>query len=56
MLYNMSNPPTTGRRVKLYVLNEEHQWADHGTGHISTLYTDDYESQPNIEIRSEENG
>ncbi|VDN10862.1 unnamed protein product [Dibothriocephalus latus] len=30
----------TRRRVKLYMLNEERQWDDKGTGHVSALYTE----------------
>eukprot|EP00794_Sanderia_malayensis_P020324 gene20324-22323_t len=33
----MSN---TRRRVKLYVLNDDRQWDDHGTGHVSPIYVD----------------
>lgn len=31
---------STRRRVKLYVLNEERQWDDKGTGHVSAHYTE----------------
>ncbi len=31
---------STRRRVKLYMLNEERQWDDKGTGHVSALYTE----------------
>ncbi|VDN96123.1 unnamed protein product [Rodentolepis nana] len=38
----MSSPSeaATRRRVKLYMLNEERQWNDKGTGHVSALYND----------------
>ncbi|KAM3178169.1 hypothetical protein ACTXT7_003096 [Hymenolepis weldensis] len=38
----MSSPSeaATRRRVKLYMLNEERQWDDKGTGHVSALYND----------------
>ena len=29
----------TRRRVKLYLLNDEGQWDDRGTGHISCQYS-----------------
>ncbi|VDK36884.1 unnamed protein product [Taenia asiatica] len=35
-----SSEATTRRRVKLYMLNEERQWDDKGTGHVSALYND----------------
>ncbi|VDD81859.1 unnamed protein product [Mesocestoides corti] len=31
---------STRRRVKLYMLNDERQWDDKGTGHVSALYTE----------------
>lgn len=30
----------TRRRVKVYTLNEERQWDDQGTGHVSSAYVD----------------
>lgn len=30
----------TRRRVKLYILNEERQWDDRGTGHVSWGYVE----------------
>ncbi|XP_050981982.1 serine/threonine-protein phosphatase 4 regulatory subunit 3B isoform X2 [Labeo rohita] len=30
----------TRRRVKVYTLNEERQWEDRGTGHVSSAYTE----------------
>ncbi|KAK2896283.1 hypothetical protein Q8A67_010771 [Cirrhinus molitorella] len=30
----------TRRRVKVYTLNEERQWEDRGTGHVSSSYTE----------------
>nr|CUU99186.1 hypothetical transcript [Hymenolepis microstoma] len=35
-----SSEAATRRRVKLYMLNEERQWNDKGTGHVSALYND----------------
>ena len=46
------------RRVKLFVLNSECQWADHGTGHVSAMFTDQ-ENESNgivLLVRSEEDG
>lgn len=31
---------TTRRRVKLYCLNEEREWEDRGTGHVSSVYVE----------------
>ena len=50
----MSN---TRRRVKLYVLNEERQWDDSGTGHVSCMYVDHDKLQGIVLlVRSEEDG
>jgi len=50
----MSN---TRRRVKLYVLNEERQWDDHGTGHVSSMYVDHEKMQGIVLlVRSEDDG
>lgn len=35
-----SSEASTRRRVKLYILNEDRQWDDKGTGHVSALYTE----------------
>ncbi|CAH8469971.1 unnamed protein product [Heterobilharzia americana] len=35
-----SSEASTRRRVKLYMLNDERQWDDKGTGHVSALYTE----------------
>ncbi|XP_065661891.1 serine/threonine-protein phosphatase 4 regulatory subunit 3B isoform X2 [Hydra vulgaris] len=48
------------RRVKLYALNENKQWIDRGTGHVSTLF-DGVDQRTNnkgivLIVRSEENG
>lgn len=53
-LQEMSN---TRRRVKLYVLNEERQWDDHGTGHVSSMYVDHEKMQGIVLlVRSEDDG
>ena len=31
---------STRRRVKLYTLNEDRQWDDRGTGHVSSSYVE----------------
>lgn len=31
---------STRRRVKLYMLNEDRQWDDRGTGHVSSAYVE----------------
>eukprot|EP00795_Rhopilema_esculentum_P003263 gene3263-1591_t len=50
----MSN---TRRRVKLYVLNDERQWDDHGTGHVSSMYVDHEKMQGIVLlVRSEDDG
>ncbi|OON17679.1 hypothetical protein X801_06481 [Opisthorchis viverrini] len=35
-----SSEATTRRRVKLYMLNDERQWDDKGTGHVSAVCTE----------------
>ena len=53
-LPEMSN---TRRRVKLYVLNDERQWDDHGTGHVSSMYVDHEKMQGIVLlVRSEDDG
>ena len=46
------------RRVKLFVLDEERQWSDRGTGHVSAIYTDQDNESKGIMllVRSEEDG
>jgi len=47
------------RRVKLFILNNEsHQWDDHGTGHVSAMFTDQDNESNGIMllVRSEEDG
>ncbi|XP_071833299.1 serine/threonine-protein phosphatase 4 regulatory subunit 3A-like isoform X2 [Apostichopus japonicus] len=46
---------STRRRVKLYVLNEERQWDDKGTGHVSYCYVDTMNGMCLL-VRSETNG
>lgn len=46
---------STRRRVKLYVLNEDRQWDDRGTGHVSSSYVESLQGM-SIMVRSEEDG
>ncbi|XP_041468131.1 serine/threonine-protein phosphatase 4 regulatory subunit 3A-like isoform X1 [Lytechinus variegatus] len=39
-MYLSSKMSDTRRRVKLYVLNDERQWDDRGTGHVSSCLVD----------------
>jgi len=43
------------RRVKLYTLNEERVWEDHGTGHVAHSYADESKLTSLI-VRSEIDG
>lgn len=52
MLINMSD---TRRRVKLYTLNEERQWDDRGTGHVSSAYVD-RDKGTSLLVRAETDG
>lgn len=45
----------TRRRVKLYTLNEERQWDDRGTGHVSSSFVERLQGM-SIMVRSEEDG
>lgn len=45
----------TRRRVKLYMLNEDRQWDDRGTGHVSSAYVDRLEGM-SLLVRSETDG
>lgn len=40
----------TRRRVKLYVLNEDRQWDDRGTGHVSAMHSDKHKGNALIVI------
>lgn len=45
----------TRRRVKLYVMNEERQWDDRGTGYVSSSYVERLQGMALL-VRSEEDG
>ncbi|XP_001628838.2 serine/threonine-protein phosphatase 4 regulatory subunit 3A isoform X1 [Nematostella vectensis] len=45
----------TRRRVKVYTLNEDRQWDDRGTGHVSSSYVERLQGM-SIMVRSEEDG
>ncbi|KAK3733009.1 hypothetical protein RRG08_002613 [Elysia crispata] len=45
----------TRRRVKLYMLNEDRQWDDRGTGHVSSSYVERLRGMSLI-VRSENDG
>lgn len=45
----------TRRRVKVYTLNEERQWDDRGTGHVSSTYVDRLKGM-SLLVRAEADG
>nr|XP_006812197.1 PREDICTED: serine/threonine-protein phosphatase 4 regulatory subunit 3A isoform X4 [Saccoglossus kowalevskii] len=45
----------TRRRVKLYVLNDERQWDDRGTGHVSSAYVERLKGM-SLLVRAESDG
>ena len=45
----------TRRRVKLFVLNDGHDWEDKGTGHVTVVFKE-YPHSLALVVRSEENG
>lgn len=45
----------TRRRVKLYVMNEDRQWDDKGTGYVSSSYVELLQGMALL-VRSEEDG
>lgn len=45
----------TRRRVKLYMLNEDRQWDDRGTGHVSSGYVERLKGM-SLLVRSETDG
>lgn len=45
----------TRRRVKLYMLNEDRQWDDRGTGHVSSTYVERLRGM-SLLVRSETDG
>ncbi|XP_067278733.1 serine/threonine-protein phosphatase 4 regulatory subunit 3B isoform X2 [Pseudorasbora parva] len=47
----------TRRRVKLYTLNEDRQWEDRGTGHVSCSYEDtEAEKETSLTVTAESDG
>ncbi|XP_052275212.1 serine/threonine-protein phosphatase 4 regulatory subunit 3A-like isoform X2 [Dreissena polymorpha] len=46
---------STRRRVKLYMLNEDRQWDDRGTGHVSSAYVEQLKGM-SLLVRSETDG
>ncbi|XP_052767178.1 serine/threonine-protein phosphatase 4 regulatory subunit 3A-like isoform X3 [Mya arenaria] len=46
---------STRRRVKLYMLNEDRQWDDRGTGHVSSAYVERLKGM-SLLVRSETDG
>lgn len=51
----IKNMASTRRRVKVYTLNEDRQWDDRGTGHVSSSYVERLQGM-SIMVRSEEDG
>lgn len=45
----------TRRRVKVYTLNEERQWDDRGTGHVSSTYVERLKGM-SLLVRAESDG
>uniref|UniRef100_A0A4W3JP51 SMEK homolog 1 n=1 Tax=Callorhinchus milii TaxID=7868 RepID=A0A4W3JP51_CALMI len=45
----------TRRRVKVYTLNEERQWDDRGTGHVSSSYVERFKGM-SLLVRAESDG
>lgn len=45
----------TRRRVKVYTLNEDRQWDDRGTGHVSSTYVERLEGLCLL-VRAESDG
>lgn len=45
----------TRRRVKVYTLNEDRQWDDRGTGHVSSTYVDRLKGM-SLLVRAEADG
>lgn len=50
-----NNMADTRRRVKLYMLNEDRQWDDRGTGHVSSAYVERLRGM-SLLVRSETDG
>ncbi|VDI30748.1 serine/threonine-protein phosphatase 4 regulatory subunit 3A-like isoform X1 [Mytilus edulis] len=51
----MADTTSTRRRVKLYMLNEERQWDDQGTGHVSSIFVERLKGM-SLQVRSETDG
>lgn len=45
----------TRRRVKVYTLNEDRQWDDRGTGHVSSSYVERLKGM-SLLVRAESDG
>ncbi|NP_001178079.3 serine/threonine-protein phosphatase 4 regulatory subunit 3B [Bos taurus] len=45
----------TRRRVKVYTLNEDRQWDDRGTGHVSSIYVEELKGM-SLLVRAESDG
>ena len=45
----------TRRRVKVYTLNEDRQWDDRGTGHVSSAYVERLKGT-SLLVRAESDG
>lgn len=45
----------TRRRVKVYTLNEDRQWDDRGTGHVSSSYVEELKGM-SLLVRAESDG
>lgn len=45
----------TRRRVKVYTLNEDRQWDDRGTGHVSSAYVERLKGM-SLLVRAESDG
>lgn len=44
------------RRVKLYTLNEERQWDDRGTGHVTAALSQHCDGDATLIVRAESDG
>lgn len=45
----------TRRRVKVYTLNEDRQWDDRGTGHVSSTFVEELKGM-SLLVRAESDG
>lgn len=46
----------TRRRVKVYQLNDDRQWDDRGTGHVSTTFSSQLDDSASLMVKSETDG